>query len=160
EMIRKGVTTTYDLFAEFPVPTVDGVGAVAQAYDDAGMRAVLAPMMADRTFWQAIPGLIDAMPAELRARLAALDATPAAAHLAACAEIFGRWRHDRDRVRPAIAPTIPHHCTDGFLLGCRDMARDLGLGIHTHVGESKVQAVIAGGWYEGRTLVGHLDKLG
>jgi guanine deaminase len=117
-------------------------------------------MMADRTYWQAIPGLIDAMPAELRARVAALEATPAQAHLAACAAIFGRWSHDRDRVRPAIAPTIPHHCTDELLLGCRDMARDLGLGIHTHVAESKVQAVIAGSWYEGRTLVGQLEKLG
>ena len=27
----------------------------------------------------------------------------------------------------AIAPTIPHHCTDEFLIGCRDLAREHGL---------------------------------
>jgi guanine deaminase len=142
------------------MPTVEGVNALAQAYADAGMRAVIAPMMADRTFYKAIPGLIDAMPEAFRARLASMNATPYEASLAVCGQIVAGWKHDRDRIRPALAPTIPHHCTDAFLIGARDMARDLGLGLHTHVGESKVQAVVSGSWYEGHTLVAHLAKLG
>ena len=34
EMVLKGCTASYDLFVEFPLPTVDGVHAVAQAYQD------------------------------------------------------------------------------------------------------------------------------
>src|SRR5690348_12860971 len=49
EMIRKGCTMAYDMFAEFPQPSPEGVAAVAQAYQDAGMRACIAPMMADRS---------------------------------------------------------------------------------------------------------------
>ena len=45
---------------------------VAQAYSDVGMRAVIAPMMADTTFYRAIPGLIEAMPAGLREKAEAL----------------------------------------------------------------------------------------
>jgi guanine deaminase len=49
EMIRKGCTACYDLFFEFPLPSRDGVIAFGQAYRDAGVRAVIAPMVADYT---------------------------------------------------------------------------------------------------------------
>ena len=68
EMVRKGCTACYDLVAEIPAPSVEGIDAVARAYSDVGMRAVIAPMMADTTFYRAIPGLIDAMPRRLCAR--------------------------------------------------------------------------------------------
>ena len=62
EMIRKGCTSCYDLAAMLPVPTVEGLHAVSRAYSDLGMRAVVSPMIADRSFYQAIPGLLDAFP--------------------------------------------------------------------------------------------------
>src|SRR5262249_52021374 len=40
EMLLKGCTACYDLFVEFPLPTEEGITAVADAYADAGMRAV------------------------------------------------------------------------------------------------------------------------
>src|SRR3954453_22918044 len=49
EMQLKGCTACYDLFVEFPLPTEEGIAAVAEAYTQAGMRAVIAPMMADMT---------------------------------------------------------------------------------------------------------------
>ncbi len=66
ELVRKGCTAAYDLFSEFPAPTSEGVEAVARAYNDIGMRAVIAPMMADRSFYQSIPGLLEAMPPPVR----------------------------------------------------------------------------------------------
>lgn len=68
EMIRKGCTTACDLFAEFPAPSLDGITAVAKAYADVGVRAVVAPMVADRTFYRAYPALLDEMPLELEER--------------------------------------------------------------------------------------------
>src|SRR6478672_1245802 len=53
EMLLKGCTACYDLFVEFPLPTEDGIAAVAEAYAQAGMRAVIAPMMADMTLYEA-----------------------------------------------------------------------------------------------------------
>ncbi|MEJ0070487.1 MAG: hypothetical protein WDO24_19200 [Pseudomonadota bacterium] len=55
-MLQKGCTACYDLFMEFPIPSADGMEALGRAYQDAGMRAVVAPMMADRSFYQAIRG--------------------------------------------------------------------------------------------------------
>ena len=41
KLVRKGCTAAYDLFSEFPAPTLEGVDAVARAYDDIGMRVYL-----------------------------------------------------------------------------------------------------------------------
>ena len=57
EMVMKGCTAAYDLAAEFPLPSVEGLSAMAEAYEEVGMRCVLAPMVADITFFNAIPGL-------------------------------------------------------------------------------------------------------
>lgn len=159
EMLRKGCTASYDMFAEFPLPTVEGVNAVAQAYADVGLRATIAPMMADKSFYEAIPGLADALPDGLREQALAIRHAPHAQSLAACRAIVAQWRFDRTRVRPALGPTIPHHCSDAFLCGCRDLGREHGLGFQMHVAESKLQAVVAQQRY-GKSLVAHLDGLG
>ena len=54
-----------DYAVEFAGPSREGISAVARAYRDAGMRAVVAPMIADRTIYQALPGLLDAFPGGL-----------------------------------------------------------------------------------------------
>jgi 5-methylthioadenosine/S-adenosylhomocysteine deaminase len=159
ELVRKGCTATYDMFGELPLPTVDGVDALARGYADVGMRAVIAPLMADRSFYQAIPGLVDALPADLRAVATRTQRAPAAALLEACETILRDWRHDRGKLRPALGPTIPHHCSDGFLSGCRDLAAAHGAGIQMHVAESKVQAAVGPRIY-GKSLVAHLDEVG
>ncbi len=159
EMVLKGCTACYDLFFEWPVPTRDGMARVAAAYADVGMRAVIAPMVADRTFFEAIPGLAEALPSPLRERVDALRLAPGETTLAAIRDSLQHWSGDRDMVRPAVAPTIPHHCSDAFITGCATLARDFDLGLHSHVAESKVQAV-AGIRLYGHTQTAHLDQLG
>ncbi|HXP04669.1 MAG TPA: amidohydrolase family protein [Stellaceae bacterium] len=158
EMMLKGCTACYDLFFEWPLPSRDGMAAVASAYAELGMRAVVAPMVADRSFYEAIPGLAEAVPAALQDKVAALRLAPGAATLAAIRDALGAWSVDRDLVRPAVAPTIPHHCSDDFILGCAALARDFTVGLHSHVAESKVQAVASMRVY-GKTQTAHLDAL-
>jgi len=66
EMVLKGCTACYDLSFEWPLPTTEGLAQAAAAYADVGMRAVVAPMVADRSFYEAIPGLLDALPPPLQ----------------------------------------------------------------------------------------------
>jgi guanine deaminase len=158
EMVRKGCTAGYDMFAEFPLPSVEGVEAVARAYAEVGMRGVIAPMMADRSFYEAIPGLADALPEPLRTQALKARYAPHEESIRVCREMLGSWSGGA-LVRPALGPTIPHHCSDDFLAACRDLAREHGLGIQMHVGESRLQAVVAPRIY-GTSLVGHLAELG
>lgn len=159
EMLMKGCTACYDLMAEFPTPSVEGLGAVGRAYRDAGMRAVVAPMVADLSFFEAIPGLMEALPPALQKEVERLRLAPYRTTLENMRKALHGWKFDRDEVRPAVAPTIPLHCSDEFLVGCGNLARDYGVGLQTHLSESKVQAVSALKKY-GRSLAAHMDALG
>lgn len=159
EMALKGVTAAYDLFSEIPLPTPDGMDAAAEAYAEVGLRAVIAPMVADVSFYEAIPGLMDALPEDLRGRVRTMGPGDGDACLAAMGEILRGWRWASQDIHAAVAPTIPHHCTERFLCGCVRLARDNGVRLHTHLGESRVQAV-AGQRRYGRSLTAQLDALG
>lgn len=158
EMVLKGCTTAYDMYFEFPTASLESVAAIVKGYRDLGVRVALAPMMADITLFRAIPGLMEALPQELRSRAEAMAAAPHEAHMAACREILENWEFDYTQARPALGPTIPLHCTDAFLMACRDLAAEHNVGIQMHLAESKVQAVAAQKRY-GMSLAEHLDRL-
>lgn len=159
EMVLKGCTAAYDLYAEFPLPTKDGLDAVAEAYAGIGMRAVIAPMVADKTVYEAVPGLYESLPDNLRARVDQMRLPAWERTLAGMREAIATWRWNSKDIRVAVAPTIPHHCSDVFMCACRDLAREYQLGMHSHVGESKVQALVGIRRY-GKTLIQHMDSLG
>ena len=159
EMVLKGCTSAYDMYFEFPTPSMEGLDAVGRAYEEVGVRVVLAPMMADTTFYKAIPGLIDALPQPHRARVEKMSAATCEEHLSVCETFLESWSLDRDWVRPALGPTIPLHCSDAFIRACRDLANAHEVGVQMHLAESKVQAV-AGLQRYGKTLAAHLDDLG
>jgi guanine deaminase len=159
EMLLKGCTACYDLTVEFPLPSVEGMDACGRAYADAGMRAVLAPMVAELSFYEAIPGLLDALPPALQKEVERLRLAPGDATLAAMRASMQSWTFDRASVRPAVAPTIPHHCSDDFMRKCTELAREFDVGMHSHVQESKAQVIVGLKRY-GKTQTAHLDDLG
>ena len=159
EMVMKGVTAAYDLYSEFPLPTQDGMDAAASAYAEIGIRAVLAPQVADLSLYEAVPGLMDALPGDLREIVAAMKPGGADAALAAIEIILQQWRWRGHDIHLAVGPTIPQHCTRDFMCGCARLARQHGARLHTHVAESKVQAVTGLRRY-GKTLTAQLDDWG
>jgi guanine deaminase len=159
EMLLKGCTACYDLTVEFPTPSAEGLAAAGRAYQEVGMRAVLAPMVADRSFFEAIPGLMEALPAPLQKEVERLRLAPWRTTLDNIRTALHGWQFGRDEVRAAVAPTIPLHCSDDFMIGCAQLAREYGVGLHTHVAESKVQ-VVSGLQRYGKTLTAHMEALG
>src|SRR3984885_12980474 len=159
EMIRKGCTACFDLTVEFPGPSREGISAVARAYRDSGMRAVVAPMIADRTIYQALPGLLEVLPDEVRAQYADMRAAPIDQTFSVCEEILANWEFDRRFIRPALGPTIPLHCSDEFLIRCAELANLHHIPLQTHLAESHAQGSIGQARY-GQSLVGHLDRIG
>jgi guanine deaminase len=123
------------------------------------MRAVVAPMVADLSFFEAIPGLMEALPPALQKEVERLRLAPYRTTLENMRKALHGWKFDRDGIKSAVAPTIPLHCNDEFLAGCGALAREYGVGLQTHLSESKVQAVSALKKY-GRSLAAHMDALG
>lgn len=159
EMVLKGCTAAYDLAAEFPMPTAEGLAAIGQAYADVGMRAVLAPMVADASFFQAIPGLMERLSPALQKEVEAYRLAPYKASVAQMKKALHGWKLGAAGVQLAVAPTIPHHCSREFLLACLKLSKDYDTGLHSHVSESKVQA-IAGYQLYGSSLTAYMDSLG
>ncbi|MBN33281.1 MAG: amidohydrolase [Rhodospirillaceae bacterium] len=159
DMIRRGATAVYDLTWEQPRPSVEGMHQVARAYDTIGMRALIAPMMADLSFYDIVPGLADSLPDDLRRTVDGWRLDPFGASLEACREVLATWPFDTDRLRFGIAPTIPMHCTDDFLAACARLSDEFQCPVHTHMAESKLQA-LNGQLTYGKSLTAHFDDMG
>src|SRR5262245_13021087 len=160
EMLKGGCTAAYDLFMAVPAPTPDIAEAIARAYLDVGLRVVMAPAVADLVFYRTVPGLIELLPPDLQRVVNDIAAAPTAGLLHLTEETITRWHGAGEgRVSVAVAPTIPTQCTDEFLAGCGRLARDRGLGLHTHLAESKVQAVTAVRRW-GKSAVALMGELG
>jgi 5-methylthioadenosine/S-adenosylhomocysteine deaminase len=107
EMVMKGCTACYDLSFEWPLPSAEGLALAGTAYADVGMRAVIAPMVADRSFYEAIPGLMEALPRPLQDRVAELRLPLAEKSLAAIREALSTATWCVPRSRPRSRTTAP-----------------------------------------------------
>ena len=160
EMAKTGCTAAYDLFMSSPAPSLEELEAVVRAYTEVGLRAVIAPAVADRVFYETVPGLLDRLPPDLRGTVEGFRPAATEDLLRLTEEAVRRWDGAAEgRIRMAVAPTIPGLCSDEFLRGCLRLVREYGVGLHTHLAESKVQVVYAlERW--GKTPVAALAELG
>ena len=159
EMALKGCTACYDLNLGLPSPSAEGTQAIAEGYAEVGIRAVVAPMLANRTIFDAVPGLLAALPDDLRQQAANITLATVEQGIGGLRHALDTWPFDRDQSRLAVAPTIPLHCSDELLTACGRLARDFDTGLHSHVAESKIQA-LSGVERYGATITAHLDLLG
>jgi guanine deaminase len=159
EMVLYGCTACYDLFSDFPYPTLQSLEAVGEAYREVGIRAIIAPLMADRTFWTAVPGMIDTLPKDLRQKILDMNETPGDLVIDSVRDAIRNWPHAKDSIYLGLAPTIPYHCEASFFMSCRKLADEFGVRIHSHLAESKLQAVVGEKLF-GCSLTEYLDGLG
>lgn len=151
ELIASGCTGAFDLIAQAGGPDPAACYAAARGYARAGLRTVLAPMAADLTLQEALPaiGACCELPT---------PASSTAAVLAACTTYIEDFPA-LPGVTPALAPTIPAHCTPQLTVGLGRLAAQHGLRVHTHLAESKPQA-LAGAARFGHSITRELSRLG
>ena len=160
QMLLSGTTAALDHFPGQSC-TVEDVDAALSAYRDSGMRAVLGVRFYDAEFGDIMPRA-GSVPAEVAAeirRLSPLNPMPLQDVRAVMEGAIARWHGTDGRLAVFPAPSNPERCSDDALLLCRELAERHGLGIHTHLLESRVQADNARRLY-GCTMVEHLDRLG
>ena len=109
EMLKRGVTSAYELFTHIPAVTPEAIAAVLRAYRDVGLRAVVAPSVADLPYHRTIPGLAERLEPPLLAELDALFPPRDGPELVRIVEQAVRdWRATggEELVRVAIAPVM------------------------------------------------------
>jgi guanine deaminase len=158
ELLRRGCTSCIDMALQLPLPSAEGLTAIGQAYSSVGLRAVIAPMVADRTLYQANPAMVAALPPELQATVHGIQLPGADALIDACRAAQAAWPFDRRMQQLGIGPAIPMHCSDELLRACGQMSSEWGIPLQTHLLESRVQAVF--GNSQGESPTRRLQRLG
>jgi 5-methylthioadenosine/S-adenosylhomocysteine deaminase len=158
ESIRSGVTTVQDdlLVVGTEPEALDGA---AKAYRDAGLRAVITVAMWDRPFLDCMPFLRELVPKALAAELDLTPPPPAREQVALFERHYRAWHGAAGRISIIPAPSGPQRCSDELLRAAAELSARYELPVHTHVLETKTQAVTGQVLY-GRTLVEHLDEVG
>jgi 5-methylthioadenosine/S-adenosylhomocysteine deaminase len=160
QMLMSGTTAIIDHFPG-QACTSEEIDAVMAAHRDSGMRTALGLRFYDDEFGDILPRgntVPEDVVAEMR-RLNPLRPMPLDEVRAVMEQAIDRWDGaESGRLRVFPAPSNPERCSDEALVMCRDLAAKHDLGIHTHLLESKVQAVIAQEKY-GCSMVEHLGRL-
>ncbi len=158
-MLRTGTTGVVDDVNLSPELTEEHIAAVIQAYEDAGMRAVVAPHVFDVPYHRSVPFVEEGLPGPLRDALdaaARVDVPALAALMRACAK---RWGSRARRVRLGLAPSGPQRCSDELLLALAGVAEAHDLPLYIHLLETRTQAAMGPAVF-GKTLVQRLRDLG
>jgi len=159
ESLTTGTTCVTDDVYESPFQTPEQLEAVVQAYEDVGLRATVSGHVVDRPFLDTIPFAREEVPAALQAEADALGAADGAAWLAHCRDAFARHHGRAGRINFMVAPSAPQRCTPELMQEADALAREHGAPFHTHILETKVQAV-TGHEFHGETLIAYMDRLG
>ncbi|SNS34945.1 Cytosine/adenosine deaminase [Tardiphaga sp. OK246] len=157
ENLRCGVTTVQDMVS-IVGPDQRHMDAVLSAYQEAGIRAVLALQLGDKAAADTVPFWREELSADaLRELGGSLDPRPMQHFVASLLDA-----PRSERVSWALAPSAPQRCSEQLLQWTAQMAADRALRVFTHLYETRSQALLARLAYEGdhRSLVSFLDRLG
>lgn len=151
ENLRQGNTAFLDHLAR----DYAGMDTVMEVYAQTGVRAALAPMISDLGYTETLPSPTGEAPEKVSG--------PAAGKveeiLAACEALIKKWHGHEGRLTVLLGPSGPQRCSDQLLRGSYELARKYGVGYHTHLLETRIQAQTAAAFW-GKTMVEHLAELG
>lgn len=159
ESLKAGVTTICDCFFDPPIFSVDRLGTVFSAYEEAGIRANVTNSVINRPVLDTLPYAREIMPKELQALLDGGSYMTGRAYADYCEAAFAAFDGRAGRLRYMISPSAPQRCTVDLLEVCDDLARRYRVPFHTHVLETKTQGV-TGPEFFGRSLIRYLHDLG
>lgn len=159
ESLRNGVTTFCDDFFDPPRHDLDRLATVFRAYDDAGIRANVSSAVMNVHTLDALPFAREVMPPALQALLDFGPSMTANAYIDYCKSAFSGLHGKSGRLNFMIAPSAPQRCSPDLMAACMDLAVEKHVPFHTHILETKTQAV-TGHRLHGKSLIAYMHDLG
>ncbi|MDW5317012.1 amidohydrolase [Rhizobium sp. PL01] len=160
ESLKSGVTTLCDDFFDPPGHDIERLACAFSAYEEVGIRANVSSAVMNIHTLDALPYAHEIMPEELKAKLDFGPPITTAGYMDYCHTVLSTL-HGRanGRLRFMVAPSAPQRCTAEMLQACYALALRHDVPMHTHVLETKTQAV-SGPEIYGKSLIAHLHDLG
>jgi 5-methylthioadenosine/S-adenosylhomocysteine deaminase len=154
EMLKGGVTSVLDDAFFVPAPTPPVIDAVMQAYQDCGIRAVLALDQPNVPEIDKLPYLSDLLPAGLRARACAPPIMDADGLLGCYEHLLRSWHgRAKGRLRAAVSCSAPQRVTPQYFRALDQISRDNNIPFYIHVLETKLQRVLGNEKFDRRSLI-------
>lgn len=158
ESLKAGVTTMIDDWFDPPDFRQERLRRVFDAYDDCGIRANVSHCVIDRHVLDTMPWLRELMPPELQAEVSGPSITTDE-YISYCREIFASEHGRSDRLGFMVSASAPQRCSVSMMQACVELAREKCVPYHTHVLETKTQAVTGPEFY-GTSLIRYMNDLG
>lgn len=158
QSLRSGVTTIQDDFLD-EFGEGEAFDAIAAAYRDAGLRAVVTTSFLDTPFLDGRPFLKDILPPDLARELSARAPTLWQAQMDLYARNRRTWHQPDGLTSVILGPISPQRCTEDLLRAIAAVSAADGVPVHCHVDETRTQALTSRMFY-GASLVEHLDAVG
>jgi 5-methylthioadenosine/S-adenosylhomocysteine deaminase len=157
--IRCGVTTVQDDVLNMAC-TPCSVDGACRAYRDLGLRAWVTTSVGDRSFAASHSFVDSAQAAHLGNAIGGTHPVSTPAQIELFERNHSRWHgSEQGRIRINIGPRGPQRCTDELLRLVIAASERHSCAIHTHVLETRAQAVTAQRDY-GRSMIAHLSDIG
>ena len=150
ETLLSGGTAVVDHLVPLPGQELDSIAAASRAYQEAGIRAYIVPLLQDEPFEYSIPGG--------RALEPLLQPMPTAEVLELMEAAVNQFHCPDKGIEIGVGPTGIQLCTDALFTGCAELSDRYNLIRHGHLLETQAQVKIAQVKY-GTTAVEHLAKL-
>lgn len=148
ELLRNGYQLTVDHFSERPYLTKEGIAAAVSAYEELGLRTVLAPMFSDLDYLDTLP--FGEQP--IKRNTSSNDIY----HY----QDLMRYLVDRYESHPYVAIALGvdgvQRCSDKLLEQTKRMKEEFDIGWHSHLLESHTQWTFS--HVKGESLLQRMDK--
>lgn len=158
EALKSGVTLVVDDWFDPPALSLDRLGVMFEAYRATGIRATVSNCTMDRNVLDTLPFARELAPPELQA-LAEGPTVGVGEWTGFCEAAFDSLKGTNGRIRYMVSASAPQRCSDAFMQVSCALAEKHGAPLHTHVLETKTQAVTGHEFY-GTTLIRHMHDIG
>lgn len=158
EMLKTGTTSVIDHFSERPAVSIEGIKSVVDAFADSGMRATIAPMYADKSYFETVPMEEGEFPDELKGKSSGKMQQPEE-YIAVVEKAIKEFHGYKNRIRIMLGTDGPQRCSEKLLRMTGELENKYKIGWQTHLLEAKTQAVM-GHRLHGKGLVEKLDEMG
>jgi 5-methylthioadenosine/S-adenosylhomocysteine deaminase len=161
EMIKSGATTIQDDLIDIPYSTPETFGAVAQAYVDLGLRVSLTLHNINLPLYETIPYLKGFLSEDLKQQLSSTKGLSDDEWIDLFEQLYRDWHGHEGLITLALAPSAPQRVTPAMMHRIAELSERYDLPIHTHMLETKTQAMTGPGFYgPGETVVSHGKRHG
>jgi 5-methylthioadenosine/S-adenosylhomocysteine deaminase len=155
QLLKFGITSTFDHFMMRPKSTMEGLDAAAEAYADCGIKANIAPQYSDLPFTDTVPFQKDELPKEFHSLPSPMSIEE---YFDLMKKAMGKY-NGKGSINFVVGVDGPQRCSQKLMQMTADFVKEHDCGWHTHILETKTQAIASYDRY-GKGLIEYIDDLG